>query len=75
MLNEQVGAAVEVGTLDVNEKPVEEFEASVIIPPLQNCSLISISIAAPQKSPLGQVELSIHLTERLLLTKPVRRGL
>ena len=31
VLNEQVGAAVEVGTLDVNEKPVEEFEGVVYV--------------------------------------------
>ena len=31
VLNEQVGAAVEAGTLDVNEKPVEEFEGVVYV--------------------------------------------
>ncbi|MDE7327561.1 MAG: S8 family peptidase [Lachnospiraceae bacterium] len=31
VLNEQVGAAVENGTLDVNEKPVEEFEDVVYV--------------------------------------------
>ncbi len=31
VLNEHVGAAVEAGTLDVNEKPVEEFEGVVYV--------------------------------------------
>ena len=31
VLNEQVGAAVEDGALDVNEKPVEEFEGVVYV--------------------------------------------
>ena len=77
---------MEVGTLDVNEKPVEEFEGVVYVegswapdqhnkfPELNGISgiltgdkLALVKLGA-QKSPLGQVELSIHLTERLLLT-------